>query len=538
MEVSRRQLLRSSAAAAASGLVGSSVVAADPCGETNTWRKTGVLESGGMATYTYVPAFEESCGAAVWLDGPEDADADLYLTLDGREPSADDYDRKSNLPGAEERVELDGTVMNSVPEVRIGVDFYEESGRYEVGVEETGSDRTSGTAGTERLSASATTLSFIPGLSEDETADGDDLHSAMPSEKAGVVPVVPFDDIPADTGFVGDHRREMPDSLSDALALEKHVEGVDRTFHPYRFRNSLNVAFATEDGRTVDVESGVEVRVNGDGDLGDRYGERTPDELPLRTDGEKRFVVEEFETGPTYTILEEDVYRNLQAGPIEAVDGQRYRPVHRVNRYLSLNREEFTRDGETVEGVRASTVWGASNPYTHQIASMDDFPVVDDFTPDNPILYTWVELTVLADGTRLVRVPDASVYPRHAGYLGDTKRATNGLDVIYEEDTDSGGGYDVAIDEKSNNVWDRFKTEFDENRYVPYGSDHDGFLGDWFSDSNDEHEYYLEHYRDDGWAHSTHPVMAFGETPEGGSLGRSGTLSILDREPLAPFPDV
>lgn len=527
-DVSRRRLLRLAGTVGTGLLGGTAVAAADPdCTASNRWQASDSLATGGVDTYTYTVAYDRPCETTVWLEGSGTADADLFVTFDGRPPSRSDHDRRSQSQGSTERLLLAGESLRGVDELGIAVTLYSGSGEYTVGVEETGRARSVGDDGpatqSETLSASATTLSFIPGLSENEASGGDDLHSIMPNEKEGFIPLVPFDDIPADGGFYGDEIRSLPDSLSEAVAMEKHVEGIDRTFNHYRLRNSLNVEFSTRDGTTVDLDSDVRVNVNGRGSLGDRYGEYTPGELPLREDGQKRFVVDEFETGLTYTILEEDIYRNIQTSAIEMVDDERYKPVHRMNRYLTVNREEFDRGGRTVEGVRVSTVWGASNSYTHEIASMDDFPVVDDFTPDNPILYTWIELTVLADGTRLVRIPDASVDPKHAGYLGDTKRATNGLKVIFEEGVDSGDGHTAAIDEDTNNVWDRFKEEYDENEYVPYGND----------PAN-----YIENYRNDGWSLSDYPVMAFGETPDGAPLDRSQTLSILDRDPLPPFPSV
>ncbi|WP_049910067.1 S8 family peptidase [Natrinema gari] len=110
------------------------------CGdEVNTASEEGEL-SGGWGgnpndTYTYQLQTADPCSATVSLEGPADADFDLYMTLDGRTPSMYDYDERSTGQGASETIELD---LTGDEELGVLVTRYSGSGSYSMTIDERG----------------------------------------------------------------------------------------------------------------------------------------------------------------------------------------------------------------------------------------------------------------------------------------------------------------------------------------------------------------------------------------------------------------
>ncbi|WP_254862804.1 S8 family serine peptidase [Halovivax gelatinilyticus] len=111
------------------------------CGaETNTASAEGELSDGWWGnpsdSYTYSLSTADPCAATVTLDGPSSgAVFDLYLTLDGREPSTWDYDERSYNWGADEEIQVD---LDGSETLGILVDRYDGSGSYTLTVEELG----------------------------------------------------------------------------------------------------------------------------------------------------------------------------------------------------------------------------------------------------------------------------------------------------------------------------------------------------------------------------------------------------------------
>ncbi|QCC60308.1 S8 family serine peptidase [Natrinema thermotolerans] len=110
------------------------------CGdEVNTASKDGQLSGGWWGnpsdTYTYTLKTANPCSATVTLEGPASADFDLYLTLDGRTPTRQDYDKRSASNDSSESIDVD---LSGDEEFGILVRRYSGSGSYTVGVEELG----------------------------------------------------------------------------------------------------------------------------------------------------------------------------------------------------------------------------------------------------------------------------------------------------------------------------------------------------------------------------------------------------------------
>jgi len=111
------------------------------CGdETATLSESGELSGTAIGhVYSYVPVLADPCQVTIRLLGPSEADFDVYVTANGREPTpaAADHEYESYaVEKSEERLGLDGSAF----EDRIGilVHSYDGSGSYRLVVEEQG----------------------------------------------------------------------------------------------------------------------------------------------------------------------------------------------------------------------------------------------------------------------------------------------------------------------------------------------------------------------------------------------------------------
>ncbi|AXR77601.1 Subtilisin-like serine protease [Natrarchaeobaculum sulfurireducens] len=106
-------------------------------GETNTASTEGRLSSGWWGnpsdSYSYELETADPCSATTTLEGPSDADFDLFLTLDGRTPSPGDYDESSSGSSATESITVD---LDGDEELGILVERVDGSGTYELEIEE------------------------------------------------------------------------------------------------------------------------------------------------------------------------------------------------------------------------------------------------------------------------------------------------------------------------------------------------------------------------------------------------------------------
>jgi hypothetical protein len=92
------------------------------CGEfADRWRRAGTVADGQRQSHEYRLRTDDACRVGVSLAGDDDADLDLYLTLDGRTPTRADYDRTSLSPTGRERIVLDGDALADVSELGLSV---------------------------------------------------------------------------------------------------------------------------------------------------------------------------------------------------------------------------------------------------------------------------------------------------------------------------------------------------------------------------------------------------------------------------------
>lgn len=316
-------------------------------------------------------------------------------------------------------------------------------------------------ASEDTVSGSATTLSLLPSSEHciEPPGEGDTIHERWDGhcEDTGRA----ADGAPADrklhhalasaipdhwgktldAWFIGDQTSDLPDDLEDALEIRKSpAEYGDREFRQYRVRNQLQVSFPSSDGETIDDWSGVTVDTNRD--------ELDP------------FVLVEGEAG------EDNVMRSLVEDAPDADDEEVQELFDSIegNDALRAEREVFPEPGvalpksergnklvvDGIEGVRVSQIYGGKDTYVlrlHEIywtlqrkygpavgalKFLDltgmDFAAVPGFVINPPTIYTFVDLAVMADGSRAVRVWDASPYPKHFLYVDGSKRRENGLE--------------------------------------------------------------------------------------------------------------
>lgn len=93
----------------------------------------------GMLDYdkqTYSLKTESPMQLILSLDGPSDADFDLYVSFDGRTPTPNDYDRASYTQDSNEQIIIDD--FSQVSEIGILVYVYSGSGEYTLTLEEIG----------------------------------------------------------------------------------------------------------------------------------------------------------------------------------------------------------------------------------------------------------------------------------------------------------------------------------------------------------------------------------------------------------------
>ncbi len=117
--------------------------------------------SGDGKTYTHELPAGRVCNVDVTLSGPDSTDFDLYVTLDGREPTTADHDRRAWSENSQESLSIDGEALDVPGELGILVHSYAGSGEYDLGIEEFGTLEDGGDDGDDNETPTAT-FKFSP----------------------------------------------------------------------------------------------------------------------------------------------------------------------------------------------------------------------------------------------------------------------------------------------------------------------------------------------------------------------------------------
>ncbi|WP_049925783.1 S8 family peptidase [Halopiger goleimassiliensis] len=111
----------------------------DGCGtETKRVQVEDSLSSGWWGysdRWTYSLQTADPCGGTISIDGPSDADFDLYVTTDGSRPSRSSHDAASTGSGSDESVTVD---LDDADSIRVLVYAESGSGTYTLTIEENG----------------------------------------------------------------------------------------------------------------------------------------------------------------------------------------------------------------------------------------------------------------------------------------------------------------------------------------------------------------------------------------------------------------
>lgn len=212
-----------------------------------------------------------------------------------------------------------------------------------------------------------------------------------------------------DEWFHGDFRTSRPSSYSAATG-SKFPDEYNRSFPEYRSDSEISIGFDTTNGRTIS-------------NWGAGIGRST---APITLDDEK--------------------YNPFRDEPALNFDGS--------NNYLGATiKGPYTRkekitikssDGTTIEGVRASVILGGSDKYLEK-AKRNGWTLkklyelskqyynqklffayfLSTYFIHITTFYTFLDAIYMADGAKLVRLWDASVYPAHDLYVNGTRRGGN-----------------------------------------------------------------------------------------------------------------
>lgn len=367
-------------------------------------------------------------------------------------------------------------------------------------------------------------------MSENEKEGGNDVYSAFPN-KGTIWP--PF--LPVDEAFLGDSTKQIGDSLQETLDMRKTVEGLSGQYRQYRTKNTVEVTFTATSDQTIDPDSPIEIKVN----------TRRPILENVILDFERRskaFSVDLLNPDApeplSKTILEENVNEHVNASIIDLWtlgENERTRTAHARQRFLSAKHDTFNFRGTEIEGIRLSTLWGTENPYTREIARSG--PV--ELPGSNPIIYSWIDMVVLADGTHAVRIQDAPQFPMHTLYTGPAgnpgeqyKRTDSGLEIKFDPSASTNGEYAAAINETHHKPWSQFAQSFDDNTtYVPYKTPKKRYLKNHNNNSTGR----LFGFKNELLA--DHPIMTYGQTNSGEELTNEEVMEILPT-PQSPFPEL
>lgn len=255
-----------------------------------------------------------------------------------------------------------------------------------------------------RIDTAATTLTLLPGHSEDTPGDGHAHDSAMPD----------YGGKSLDAWFTADHVTDYPDDLEAALEMRRDLPEYDERLRRHRLMNRIELGFATPDGRRVRPET---VRH-------DTNADRRPSYVAVEGQpGEENAV---------HDIVERD--------DLEWFDN-RSKLRAEIDRLESGVVRETVRG---VEGIRASVLLGGRDTFIvimkekfdelGPVAFLEetgmDAEAVPAFVVQPPTMYTFLDVVAMADGATLARVWDVSPYPKHYLYADGRKRD----ETPFEED--------------------------------------------------------------------------------------------------------
>lgn len=248
-----------------------------------------------------------------------------------------------------------------------------------------------------------------------------------------------------DEWFHGDFDTVREQSLSDALGtktLEEYTDS-ENPFPDWRINSVVEISFDTPDNQTV---SNPQVQMTDPGDP------TTPGGMaPVTLEG-----ASDEPSNPFRNIVDYDGSQNyldaIVKGPHTA-GPQKVGPI----------------DG--VEGYRASIILGGSDPYLQMLKEDGESlgsllpgvnipAMISDFMLRVATFYSFLDFVFMADGTKVVRMWDASVYPAHGLYVGGEQ--------VDQNDFDEGDEWVTQGPLEQHDAFNRFGTEASFSPVTPF----------------------------------------------------------------------
>lgn len=297
-----------------------------------------------------------------------------------------------------------------------------------------------------------TILSYIPGEDEDslEGRSGHPLNSAVPDFLDGRKTIeINIDTL--DLGWLSEHTvdwdvleieatppfdawgtgDEITDLPSDELDIattprEKHKDEFEgRTFNPYRVRNRIDVTFDSVDGRQIERDS---LRV----ELGGERSDTVLEAEDLNTLNQELIGAHEIDGGYKFQGGRRRRFTNTRIIERDGVEAIQVSTIYGGFTKVARRVAEFARaydDLRFLDEVLGWTFKVGGRELNDVVDELPDFVrsvVAPDFTglfaavAAAPNIFTFTEFTVFADGRRVIRLWDASRFPRHTMYVDGT----------------------------------------------------------------------------------------------------------------------
>lgn len=244
-----------------------------------------------------------------------------------------------------------------------------------------------------------------------------------------------------DAWFIGDQTSALPDDLDKALEIRKDLaEYPGEEFRQYRVKNQLSVSFPSSDGRAIDDWSEVTVESSRD--------EKDPYVLVEGEQGEANVMRSLIEDAPdpVFPVSDgvQELFEEIEGDEKKRAESEIYpEPDEPLLKGEETNRIEIG----GVEGVRVSQIYGGKDTYVRLLSKIYwrlirthgqelgtvrfktltgmSFAAIPGFIINPPTMYTFLDIAVMADGSKAVRVWDASPYPKQYLYVNARKQDEN-----------------------------------------------------------------------------------------------------------------
>lgn len=296
-----------------------------------------------------------------------------------------------------------------------------------------------------------------------------------------------------DEWFHGDFDTVREQSLTDGTGT-KTLEEYDSSANPFpafRINSAIEISFDTSDGQTISNPTAV---------MTDPSDSNSPGGLsPVTLEG-----ASDEEANPFRNNYDYDGTKNNLGATVKGPHKEK-KPVGPIS---------------GIEGYRGSLILGGSDPYVDEAKSRGELYEILD-TEDNPFrsfviayglatpsFYSFLDFIFMADGAKLARVWDASVYPAHALYVGEDKKRQN----LFREGQE--WTKDGLLNEQS--AFTKFVQDAQTVGYTPFDT-----FGSWRYEAN----------FNETRAHGKHPVMNWGAD---GSEITADTVRNALPDPLFP----